>query len=106
MQKHIADNSMLMRRVFRVLIIALTVVVTLAGVELYRILNPQHYYYGYPMPIEEIGELNNGAYCVALDPYNRMCFSTEAEMMDYSNRRHEIGEEIATRTLLASPANH
>jgi hypothetical protein len=82
------------RLAIRIVAVALIVVITLAGVEVYRILNPQHYYYGYPMPIEEIGNLNNGSYCVALDPYNRMCFSTEAEMMDYSNRRMELREAV------------
>jgi hypothetical protein len=92
-----------MRLIIRFLGIVFIVVVTLAGVELYRVLNPQLYYYGYPMPLEEISELNNGAYCVALDSHNQMCFSTESEMMAFSDRRQEVQRTDAAVTSNPTP---
>jgi hypothetical protein len=104
MQKPSVHNSALIRLTTLIAGIMLIVVVTLASIELYRVLNPQHYYYGNPMPLEEIGELNNGAYCVALDPYSRMCFSTEAEMMAFSDKRQEVQQANVAVTVNATPS--
>jgi hypothetical protein len=95
--------SQRVRIVTRILIAVLITLLTLAISELNRILNPQHYYYGYPMSPEDIGRLNNGLYCVALDPYNRECFSTEDEMMAFSEMRSDVKQALASMT--ANPAS-
>lgn len=103
MEKLSPHASLRMRIFTRIFGVVLNILLTLAISELHRILDPQHYYYGYPMSPEDIGRLNNGLYCVALDPYNRECFSTEDEMMAFSEMRSDVKQALASMT--ANPAS-
>lgn len=98
MQKLSPQARLRMRIFAQIFSVVLIILLTLAISELHRILNPQHYYYGYPMSQEDIGRLNNGSYCVALDPYNRLCFSTEEEMMEFSEMRSDVKQAVASIT--------
>ena len=98
MQKFSPHVSLHVRIFTRIFGVVLIILLTLAISELHRILNPQHYYYGYPMSQEDIGKLNNGSYCVALDPYNRLCLSTEDEMMAFSEIRSGVKQAIVSIT--------
>jgi hypothetical protein len=76
--------------------VVLAVTAGLALLEMYRLSNPQHYYYGVAMPIEEIGALNQGAYCYGLNPYTRLCFSTAAELDAFTAAARAVERERAS----------